>query len=111
MGENDVLTVLNEEKQKSQQTIIGTNVTEENKQEELLEQRTFLYDALSDEEANRVLKNLKHKMSLVNILLQYIFLFHHFQNILYHILKFDKEYFFNISHFLFQSNVQYNIYF
>ena len=62
MGENDVLTVLNEEKQKSQQTIIGTNVTEENKQEELLEQRTFLYDALSDEEANRVLKNLKHRL-------------------------------------------------
>ena len=62
MGENDVLTVLDGEKQKIQQAATGNDTTEEVKQEEQLEQRTFLYDALSDEIVNRALKNLKHKL-------------------------------------------------
>ena len=62
MGDNDVLKMLNDEKQRTLQTAMESNVTKDSKQEDFQDSRTFLYDALSDEEANRVLNNPRHRL-------------------------------------------------
>lgn len=62
MGETDVLTVLDSEKQKTQLATSQNNTEQESLQEEQLGHSSFLFDALSDEEVNGVLKSMRHRL-------------------------------------------------
>lgn len=66
MGENDVLTMLDADK-KNQQKTDGAPAPEQDTQqvggqEEQQEAGTFLFDALSDDEVNGVLKDMRHSL-------------------------------------------------
>lgn len=62
MGETDVLTVLDSEKQKTQQATSQNNTEQESQQEEQSDHGSFLFDALSDEEVNGVLKSMRRRL-------------------------------------------------
>ena len=67
MGEKDVLTMLDADKQKNLQNTEVTPTIEQNAHEggrpdEQQESGTFLFDALSDDDVNGVLKDMRHSL-------------------------------------------------